>query len=318
MWNSQITDKLSWTNAARVDYQKLKETGTLASGVFYVPSDYSHDITAFTANSDIVYKATDHDSFRAGYGRGVQFPSFLQYGFAQVYAFGFPSPAAAAAANLSDPTMGLVVDYEGNPSLKPTYVQDYSADYDRKVDEIFSHVKVSLFYELNQDLVESFIGSTQTFQFNGNPITVFTPGNVGNSKAWGGEIEIKGSHPSGFRWDASYSYSHVVDSSAVQYNLDYEGSAPMHHFRLLLGYTTGNWEFDANGQLVTSTDMLRGPAFVPTPNDGYQSLSARIGYRINDHLTFAVSGFNLNSNVQNVSPYPGVERQIFASITGKF
>jgi iron complex outermembrane receptor protein len=148
-----------------------------------------------------------------------------------------------------------------------------------------------------------------------------TPGNVGNSQGYGGEIEIKGSHPSGYRWDASYSFSRVADEGDVKSSLDYEGSAPMHHVRLLLGYTTGPWEVDGFAQLVTATNMLRGNSddtAYPTYTNGYETVSGRIGYKISDNLTFAVSGTNLNAHTLQVSPYPAVERQIFATLTGKF
>ena len=170
-WQHKFNHDLTWSNSVRVDYQTLAETGTLAPGSVYGPSDYNHSITAFTGNSAFVYKPTDDDSFRLGYGRGVQMPSFLQYGFTQFYTFGFPS-VAAANADLN----GIPNDYEGNPYLKPTYVQDYSFDYDRKVDPIYSHIKFSVFYELNQDLVKSFMPSNSTFTYNGTSYTVYTPG----------------------------------------------------------------------------------------------------------------------------------------------
>jgi iron complex outermembrane receptor protein len=331
-WLWQITDRLSLTNAARVDHQELGETGSIAPGQLYSANEFNRNITTFTSNSDIVYKATDNDSFRIGYGRGVQLPSFLQYGFTQLYSFSFPNQNApglpgAFCANAAE----CLTAYEGNPTLKPTYTQDYSADYDRRVSEIYSHLKFSLYYEINQDIVAPFVLSSQVYNSSlcpGNAnyglspgqCGIYTSGNVGNSSGWGGEFEIKGSHPLGFRWDASYSYSRVSDSTLVYENINYQDSAPEHHFRLLLGYTTGPWELDANGQLVTSTDMFRGynGGYAPTYNSGYTSLSGRIGYKITDNITFAVSGTNLNQSTVNVSPYPAIERQIFATLTAKF
>ena len=118
----------------------------------------------------------------------------------------------------------------------------------------------------------------------------------------------------------------MTDEGVVKSNLDFEGSAPQHHLRLLLGYTTGPWEFDTFGQLVTATNMMRGyvqsfqpyiAQFIPTYNNGYEDLSARIGYRIDDNFTMALSGTHLSSNSLQVSPYPRVQRQVFVSLTGK-
>ena len=132
-------------------------------------------------------------------------------------------------------------------------MQNYELDYDRNIPELYSAVKFAIFYQKNQDLKAIVTGGF--VNFNGAPTVVFTPENVGNSQGWGGEIELKGDHD-GFRWDASYSLSRVDDGAQAESTLDYNNSAPEHHFRLVGGYTWKQWEFDGNGQYVTSTDML--------------------------------------------------------------
>jgi len=303
-WLWQVNDKLSWTNAMRVDHEQMDQIGTLAPGVFSTSADYSHVNNTWSANSDIVYKATDSDSFRAGYGRGIQLPSLIQSGFDQIFIFdGF-----------------LPADAEGNPHLKPTIVQDLGVDYDRKLASLYSTLKLSTFYEYNQDIVAGLQAlGIQTIL--GNPYFSFISQNVGSSYGWGGEVQLKGSH-GGFRWDASYSLARVVDQPFVASTVDYQGSAPEHHFRLLFGYTTGPWDFDANGQYVTPDKILRsvdgGVTSSPISTSGYESLSGRIGYKVNDHITLALSGANLAQTTTHESPYPAVERQVFLNLTGKF
>lgn len=305
LWN--INDKWSWTNAGRLDHVDMAETGTLLTDSVNNYADYSHSINAWSANSDLVFKATDLDSFRLGYGRGVQLPSLINSGYGLVQNFG-----------------GTLADWEGNPRLKPTIVQDYSLDYTRKLPEVYSLVKVGPFYEINQDVV------SPLFQFP-NPITVNTQSiafgeslNVGNSSAYGGEIQFKGNSPSGYRWDASYSFTRVSDSEGVRDDyIYYQGAAPQHHVRLLLGYTTGPWEFDGSGQYVSATDMLRSAnggvvEYPPTETQPYFTFAARVGYQINDRFTVAVSGRDLNRGVLAASPYPALERQGFVTLTGKF
>ncbi|MDD5587361.1 MAG: TonB-dependent receptor, partial [Alphaproteobacteria bacterium] len=145
--------------------------------------------------------------------------------------------------------------------------------------------------------------------------------NVGNSRGFGIEFQVKGSHELGFRWDASYSYTNISDSDGVFENVNYEKSAPQHHYRLLLGYTTGPWEIDGNGQLVSSTKMQRsadgGWNISNTPTDGYASLAGRIGYKITERFTAALSGTNLNRRITGTSPFPAVERQGFLTVTGR-
>jgi outer membrane receptor protein involved in Fe transport len=233
----------------------------------------------------------------------VQLPSFFQEGLATTIAAGGST----------------YYDIEGNPYLKPTIVQNYELGYDRAIPDIFSTVKVSLYYEMNQDVVGFDTGSF-TRTVGGNTYIVIQSTNIGNSQGFGSEIELAGSH-AGFRWDGSYSYARAADQQGVANAVGYDGSAPKHHFRLLGGYTTGPWEVDANGQYVTSTRMLHASstaAYAPVASDGYASLGGRIGYKIDDHFTLAVSATNIQSDTVSTSPYPSVERQAFLTLTGKF
>jgi outer membrane receptor protein involved in Fe transport len=302
MWLWRINENLSWTNAVRFDQQNMKQVGTLAPGVVRTIADYNHRNDVWSGNSDVVYRATDLDTFRLGFGRGVQLPSMIQSGFNAIFVFD-----------------GVPEDSEGNPTLKPTIVQDFALDYSRKLTPIASMLKLSTFYEFNQDVAALDFGGFQTIL--GQSYAVFNSDNLGNSHGWGGEIELKGSHPAGYRWDASYSYTQVVDSPGVARTIDYQGSAPQHQVRLLLGYTSGAWEFDVDGQYVTSTKMIRstdgGLTAFPTRTNGYASLGGRIGYNVNDHIAVALSGANITRSMTQESPYPAVERQIILTLTGK-
>ena len=102
-------------------------------------------INAFSANSGLVYKATDLDTLRATYGRGVQIPSLIQEGLTDTIVYPF-------APN-------TYYDIEGNPALKPTVVTNYELGYDRLVPAIFSTAKFSLYYETNQDVTGFDAGS---------------------------------------------------------------------------------------------------------------------------------------------------------------
>jgi len=302
-WLWRINDQWSWTNAARLDHTELQETGTLLANAYVPYDEYSHTINAFSANSDLVYKPTELDSFRLGYGRGVQLPSLMNNAWDIILVYG--------AAGLND--------YEGNPNLKPTIVQDYSLDYDRQIKPISSDIKFSVYYELNQDVVAPFV-TVNSSTVDGAPINIAQ--NVGNSGGLGGEIELKGSVPLGFRWDASYSYTHLADSTGVKSYDDYNGSAPVHHGRLLLGYTKDRWEFDTNGQIVSGTDMLRstngGATQFMSPQGGYTSLAGRIGYKVTDTVTAAISGTNFTRQVTTETAYPAVDRQALLTVTARF
>ncbi len=304
-WLKQFNDKLSWTNAIRIDHQDSEQTGTLFADAFETNADYSHVINAFSANSGLVYKATDVDTLRATYGRGVQIPGLIQEGLTDT---------------IVGPAPNVFFDVEGNPALKPTVVTNYELGYDRVIPSLFSTAKFSVYYEMNQD-VAGFDAGSFLRTVGSNTYIVLQSVNVGNSQGLGGEFELKGSH-NGFRWDGSYSYARVIDTSGVESAVGYEGSAPQHHVRLLGGYTIGPWELDANAQYLSSTNMLRvtglAGGFAPTYTDGYVSFGGRVGYAVNSNVTVAVSGIDLTRGTLQESPYPAIERQVFLSLTGRF
>ncbi|MDR3449740.1 MAG: TonB-dependent receptor [Alphaproteobacteria bacterium] len=286
LWN--ISNQWSWTNALSVEHYNLEQTGTLPASNYYQYNNFSHDMNGIAANSGLVYKPTDQDSFRLTYGRGIQDPSMSQYGLV-ISGGGF--------------------DLTGNPYLKPTIVQNYELGYDRKLPFMVSTAKFSTHYQTTQGLSEA-VAMT-------GPVT--EPINVGNSDAYGGKVQLVGSTPSGFRWDESYTFSRVTDSPSAASALDTQGSFPQHHIRLSGGYTTGPWEFDAMGEYISALDMM-GSILNPVPVHvaGYIATSGRIGYQINDEYTVALSGTNLNKAYTTESSYPQVERQIFLTVTGKF
>lgn len=305
-WLWQINNRLSWTNALRLEHQDEQETGHLFANAFYSYADYSHIINDLSANSGLVYKASDSDTIRATYGRGVQLPSFIE----------------AGDNTLTPVAPSTYYDIEGNPHLKPTIVQNYELDYDHRLADIYSTVKLAAFYQINQGII-SFLSDVGPTRFaGGNVLILAQSSNVGNSQGWGGEIELKGSNPQGFRWNASYSYSRDVDSSGVAQMLGYDGSTPAHHLRLSGGYTIGAWEFDSSGQVVSSSYMLHsldgGVTRTPGSTGGYFSLSGRIGYNITDNFTLALSGANLTRADTQESPFPAIERQVLLGLTGHF
>lgn len=301
-WLWQVNNKLSWTNALRLEHQDSAQTGNLFPYSLYSNSDYSYTINDVSANSGIVYKATDMDTIRATYGRGVQLPSFIE----------------TSDNILVQQAPNIYLDLEGNPHLKPTIVQNYELDYERRLPDIYSTLKFATFYQINQDIISFLAGISPTPRFAGGNALIFIQSlNVGDSRGLGGEIELKGNNPAGFRWDASYSYARDTDSASAGQFLGYDGSTPAHHFRLAGGYTTGKWELDASGQAVTSLHM-QSSIGTKTYTSGYFTLESRVGYKITDNITASLSGINLTSANTQESPFPAIERQVLLGLTGKF
>jgi len=304
-WVHQFSDSLSSTIAARYDDLAMEEIGNINAADYFNKADYSHTDNAWSGNADLVWRIDDLDSIKGGYGRGVQMPSFMQSQYGQIEDF-----------------LGSLGVYPGNPRLKPTIVQDLDVEYSRTISPIASVLTLSPYVVMNQDIVTPFAGSIPEV-VDGLALGISPSANSGNSKGWGGEIQLKGSKGP-WRWDASYSYSRVNDGPTLgqAYGLSFDQSTPEHHLRFWGGYSTGKWEFDGNVQYLTGTDMLRstdGGAsshFIPT--GAYTSVGGRIAYTIMNGLVAAISGVNIQSHIQVTSPYPALERQILGTLTKRF
>jgi outer membrane receptor for ferrienterochelin and colicins len=299
-WLWQLNDKLSWTNAARFDYETIQQTGMPHPFSLITASDDSHALNAFSANSGFAYRMTDLDTFRLIYGRGVLLPGVLENGFSNTQL----SPSRQ------------VIDIEGNPNVKPTIVSNYEINYDRALPQIFSTAKFAGFYESNRDVRAPFQVLGQRLLANGTTVLLEEDINVGSSHGFGGELQLAGKHPNGMRWDTSYSYARAHDDPGVTNSGGFAGSTPAHHFRLLVGYTTGSWEFDGDGQLLTSRTLARTNVRTTTP--GYTTLSGRIGYKLTDKMTVALTGTNLTQTNTLESAFPKIERQVFVTLTTRF
>jgi len=310
MWLWQISDALSWTNAARLDHVQLSETGPLWSGSFVSPNAYNHSLTAESANSGLVYKASDTDTFRLTYGRAIELPRLLDYGF---------------NVNIYVPSINRSFERAGNPSLNPAIVTNYELDYDRKLTTIDSTLKLAGYYQINDSIMVPLatVGTLDTplvpSLIPGQTTTLSQSINAGTSHGVGGEIQLAGQNSRGIRWDGSYSLAVTTDSPGIVSaggDLD-KNSTPKHHLRLLLGYTTGPWEFDVQSQYQTSYFSHRA-LNVNAAVDDYSSVTGRIAYTLDTSYTIALSGTNLAQAITRTTAFPAIQRQVYLSLTGRF
>lgn len=148
--------------------------------------------------------------------------------------------------------------------------------------------------------------------------------NVGFSTAVGGEIELRGHAPSGFRWNASYSFISITDHLAINQNgifspQNFQQGTPTHVVVLGGGYTWQKWEFDVQSRWQSwFLDYRANPDDVtlqPVKVGNYILANARIGYRLTDNMTAAFTAQQFNLSHLQVSAGPPVERRLFFSLT---
>jgi iron complex outermembrane receptor protein len=273
MWNWQISPTLELTAAARVDHLGLHFDGSLLDVLGRSLAAYNHaTITAVSFNDGLVWHVTPQDTLRLLVSRGLQLPSLSDFGV-QESLFG--------------------VTLLGSPDLAPVAVWNAEIAYDRALPALDATAQAAFFLQRNTDLIDGFGNG---FHVIGGRVVAIA-GNVGASNEIGAEFTLRGATDGGFRWNASYRYSNVTND--VEPGLLHDpGTVPEvgtpHQVVILgAGYTIGQWELDAQGRGQTKfTDFqnLSGPQMIP----GYVTFNARVGFRLTDNLTLAVTAAQFN------------------------
>lgn len=309
MWDWQMTPSLSLTNAVRLDYMVLHFSGTLLPQSGLTVSEYNKTtLTEPSFNSGLVWHATDDDTFKLSAARGVQLPTLLEYAL-QVPA-GFYNP---------------FVSYVGRPDLNPAIVLNTELDYDRTLGVIGSVLRAAVFAQRTDDIIAWPFGAPLQISPVGAP--VFYSQNVGYSTATGAELALKGHAASGLRWNASYAlvattnHTPLNQGPAPTGTVEYAHSTPEHVVIGGIGYTRDRLELDMMARWQSSylDYRLNGDrtALLPINVDNYISLSARIGYRLTDTLTAAVTARQFNQSQLLETAGPAVQRAVIVSLTAR-
>jgi iron complex outermembrane receptor protein len=308
MWNWQILPQLALTNAVRYDHLILRYSGDLVAGSQFTTADYNGArLGEFSFNSGVVYKPTEEDSFRLLIARGVQAPSLSDFG-----------------TQVSGLSGAQQVSFVGNPTLDAATVTNYEVDYDRTLALMGAILRAAVYYQRTDDLLATALVLPTSPGAGG---LVSYAQNVGNSRAVGGEIGLKGKTDSGIRWSASYSLISITDDltlgalSGSSQLLDYEHGAPASVVDIGAGYSWDRFELDGQARWQSHfTDYNPTPsgAVVPVRIDDYVTLNARLAYRLTDDVTLALAGDQLiQSRILEAAGIP-VERRVMLSVTGKF
>ena len=135
----------------------------------------------------------------------------------------------------------------------------------------------------------------------------------------------KGHSASGFRWNASYALAATTDHTSLDTGpvptgiVDYDHSAPSHVVIGGIGYSADKWELDLMGRRQSSdVDYRLDPTrtmLLAENVDNYVTMNARIGYRVTEHVTVAVTAQQFNAPYLAETAGPPVQRQILLSLT---
>lgn len=299
MWNWAINDKLTTTAAVRLDKLQLERSGSFPARIPLADnSHWDRDVSEPSVNFTAAWRPTAFDTFRASYARGVQAPSLIELGGLQF---------------ASGPVFLL-----GNPKLEPTVVVNYQAAYDRQLKN--AKLGVRLFIQDWSNLKSSIGTSAMDFFPTATTNPGFTYRNTSDSKTKGVELLASGKIVEGLNWRADYTYTDVKDSlfpgmNAVSRYVAFEQTTPESRGNVGADWTKGPWEADANLHYVGDFQFYDITNGALQPVKAYASLSSRVGYKLDNGVTVAVSGQNLLSERQKQTRGLEAERQVLLSIS---
>ena len=305
MWEWKIAPVLSLTNALRLDHLDLSRSGVLPSLLPLTNEDWEHDLTEASFNSGLVWQPTDIDTLRLTVSRGVQLPNIEDFG-------GFLDTVSSSN--------GPPVAITGIPTLAPTIVTNYEIGWDRQLSELDASLRISAFLQ-DTDGIVSNLGAVS---FSPTAFLI-TPAALGNSRAEGLEIALRGRLGPAWRWGLSYTPEIITDRFALSpinrlFVVDFQHTTPTHVINANLGWSGGRWEVDGFLRYESAFYGLEPEGTFPTLTriDDYASIDGRIGYSLADWATLALSAQNLAQSRQRQTAGPPVERRVVGTVTARF
>lgn len=299
MWEWQVAPSLTWTTAARSDGWSLGRSGDTPPGYGLTNDDWDRSETELSYNAALVWQASETNTLRLLFGRGVQLPNLLNLG-------GLVIPL---------PPFGFI---SGVPDLSPSVVDNYELSWDRTLPGLGGRLRLGAFHGHSEDLVALGGGQRAAEGLLGTPV------NIGDSRTAGFEASVDGSSDR-WRWAVAYKYQEIDDDFAVEIPLassftNYEDTAPRHVVKANTGWQDGPWEVDAYLRYQSGFDGIRGQSgsTVLVPVKGHVTVDGRVGYAVNERITVAVTGRNLTRPDQRQTSAPNVERAVFGTISIDF
>lgn len=286
MWDWVISDKWSWTNALRMDHLNLKHTGSFNALSPYTDDDYKQHTTEISYNSGIVWKPCCENTFRLSTARGIEIPSLLEF------------------------AIDLMPVLAGNPRLEASVVTNYELAWDRSVESIDGVLRSAVFYNVTEDV--------KTIKSNNN-----IADNIGNSDAYGIELELSGKLRDRFDWGIGYIYQKTdddldngKDGNTILSSKEYEDGNPVHQLNFKLGYKDGPWELDSLVYYVSETDQMENEVLINV--DDYVGVNARVAYEFDSGVVLALKGQQLLESRVQTSVAPDIDRRVFVSVSKRF
>lgn len=316
MWEWQLSEAVTLTNAIRRDRLKLGRHGSLPEGFGLTNAAWDRALGNTSFNSALVWKLGADDTLRFIVARGAQLPSLFSLG----------GLLSSEFSQGSDVSVGPFI--AGIPQLRPVVVTSREIGWDHHLSRLNADLGMTVFRGQSRDVLANFGGALP------EAAIISAPANIGNSGTDGIELQVGGMLNESWRWRTGYLYQDVDDEFAAQFPAgrtlrSYAQTTPRHNFNLSLGWTVGSWEADAFVRRVSDTQGISGDrlyleppsARVPevlTDIAAFAALDMRIARALRPGLVVALAGQNLLRSEQRQTSGPMVERRVHATLSWEF
>jgi iron complex outermembrane receptor protein len=171
------------------------------------------------------------------------------------------------------------------PGIKPSSLMKYQGTWDHAFPSIGSTLHASVYHQVLARVID------------------YGVLNVGDSSSTGFEASFEGANKDGWHWETSLNYRavandlSVVPPGPVGIAINFNKTTPKCILTFGGGKSWGNFEVDVQGKWVSKSQdwapVWAAKTFVNVPD--YMTMNARIGYRISDNFTVAVTAQQFNS-----------------------
>ncbi|MAK64291.1 MAG: TonB-dependent receptor [Maricaulis sp.] len=307
MWNHKFSNTLDLTLAGRFDVVEWGRDGSPDPTLYpFTQSDYDVTYEEFSYNAALVWRPEFGGTVRFSTGRGIQAPTMFDIGFTVTTTTGLGSVAIS-----------------GNPTMDASAVTSYEIAYDRAISPEVS-LRAAVFHVDTQDVRGNF-GNFPDLLPPAASVPTFLFDNRGDTATSGAEFTLYSQPEGPIRWDVSYTYQTVeddLDAFGLYFIESFEDTTPAHLFNAHVGWTGDRFTADGYLNYVSDITSPLTPNFGTTTTvevDANMAMSARAGYRINDHFNVSLTAQNLNygeGNAINVSRL--AERRVWLQLSADF
>ncbi|TNE66181.1 MAG: hypothetical protein EP335_04310 [Alphaproteobacteria bacterium] len=293
MWEWQMSQQLTLTNALRVDRLNLGH-GPIGDSRFpYTVDDYDRSATELSYNSSLGYVIDDQTRVRVGMARGVQSPALVGFG--------------------ASVDVGTGSYYAGSPFLGASINQSYEIAFDRTVPALNggfnltgSLTKVSDFLAAGQNVIVHL----PTADY---PFVLITEGVIGDFKTYAIEATLNGrALDDKLGWQVNYTWTDVKEdflTASAAVNLTLDDGTPAHKVNVKFDYVDGPWNAYLVGRYRSSTQQRIPGGTAYADLGGNVTVDARLAYAFDSGLSLWAKGENLTSNdAAGLSPFKADSR----------